>query len=61
MLIPYNIGGSTFLEWYETFIEIKKIYLWNDVPEKYRKIKEKIFEMIIFIRNIYRKVYHFVM
>lgn len=33
MLIPYNIGGSTFLELYEAFMENKKIYLWNDVPD----------------------------
>ena len=27
------IGGSTFLELYEAFMEGKDIYLWNDVPE----------------------------
>lgn len=27
------IGGSTFLELYEAFMEGKKIYLWNDIPE----------------------------
>lgn len=27
------IGGSTFLELYEAFMEGKKIYLWNEVPE----------------------------
>lgn len=27
------IGGSTFLELYEAFMEGRKIYLWNDVPE----------------------------
>ncbi len=30
----YNyIGGSTFLELYEAFMEGKKIYLYNDIPE----------------------------
>ena len=27
------VGGSTFLELYEAFIENKKIYLWNEIPE----------------------------
>ena len=27
------IGGSTFLELYEAFMENKKIYLWNEIPE----------------------------
>ena len=27
------IGGTTFLELYEAFIQGKKIYLYNDVPE----------------------------
>ena len=27
------VGGSTFLELYEAFMEEKQIYLWNDVPE----------------------------
>lgn len=27
------IGGSTFMELYEAFMEGKKIYLWNDVPK----------------------------
>ena len=27
------IGGSTFLELYEAFMEGKDIYLWNEVPE----------------------------
>lgn len=27
------IGGATFLELYEAFIENKKIYLYNDIPE----------------------------
>ena len=27
------IGGSTFLELYEAFMEGKKIYLWNDIPK----------------------------
>ena len=27
------IGGSTFLELYETFMEGKTIYLYNNVPE----------------------------
>ena len=27
------IGGSTFLELYEAFMENKKVYLWNDIPE----------------------------
>lgn len=27
------IGGSTFLELYEAFMEGKKIYLWNDIPD----------------------------
>ena len=27
------VGGSTFLELYEAFMENKKIYLWNEVPE----------------------------
>ena len=27
------VGGSIFLELYEAFMEDKKIYLWNEVPE----------------------------
>ena len=27
------IGGSTFLELYEAFMQGKKIYLWNNIPE----------------------------
>ena len=27
------IGGSTFLELYEAFMENKKIYLYNDIPK----------------------------
>ena len=27
------IGGATFLELYEAFMENKKIYLYNDIPE----------------------------
>ncbi len=27
------IGGATFLELYEAFIQNKKIYLYNDIPE----------------------------
>ena len=27
------IGGSTFLELYEAFMEGKRIFLWNDVPQ----------------------------
>ncbi len=27
------VGGSTFLELYEAFMENKKIYLWNEIPE----------------------------
>jgi hypothetical protein len=27
------IGGSTFLELYEAFIQGKKIYLYHDIPE----------------------------
>lgn len=27
------IGGSTFLELYEAFMENKKIYLYNEIPE----------------------------
>ena len=27
------IGGSTCLELYEAFMENKKIYLWNEIPE----------------------------
>lgn len=27
------VGGSTFLELYEAFMEDKKIYLWNEIPE----------------------------
>lgn len=27
------IGGSTFLELYEAFMEGKRIFLWNDVPK----------------------------
>lgn len=27
------IGGSTFLELYEAFMNNKKIYLWNEIPE----------------------------
>lgn len=27
------VGGSTFLELYEAFMEGKEIYLWNEIPE----------------------------
>ena len=27
------VGGSTFLELYEAFMEGKKIFLWNDIPD----------------------------
>ena len=27
------IGGATFLEMYEAFMNDKKIYLYNDIPE----------------------------
>ena len=27
------IGGATFLELYEAFMQDKKIYLYNDIPE----------------------------
>ena len=27
------VGGSTFLKLYEAFMENKKIYLWNEIPE----------------------------
>ena len=31
--IENYIGGSTFLEMYEAFMNNKKIYLYNDIPE----------------------------
>lgn len=32
-VIPNYIGASTFLEMYEAFMQGKKIYIYNDLPE----------------------------
>jgi len=30
---PNYIGGATFLELYDAFMDNKKIFLWNDIPK----------------------------
>lgn len=36
------IGPSTFLEMYEAFMEDKKIYLYNDLPDKNNMLYDEI-------------------
>ena len=39
----YNyIGASTFLEMYEAFMGDKKIYLYNDLPDKNNMLYDEI-------------------
>jgi hypothetical protein len=46
---PNYIGGATFLEMYEAFINKKKIYLYNQIPEGI--LKDEIREFIPIIIN----------
>lgn len=47
--VPNYLGGATFLEMYEAFINKKKIYLYNPIPEGI--LKDEIREFIPIIIN----------
>ncbi len=49
------IGASTFLEMYEAYMQNKKIYLYNDIPDNILKDEIKGFNPII-IRNNLEKI-----
>ena len=51
----YNyIGASTFLEMYEAFMSNKKIYLYNDLPDKSNMLYDEIkgFDPIIINKDL---------
>lgn len=49
---PNYIGGATFLEMYEAFIQNKKIFLFNDIPNGILKDEIEGFDPIIINGNL---------
>lgn len=50
--IPNYLGGATFLEMYEAFIQEKKIFMYNPIPEGILKDEIEGFNPIIINGNL---------